>query len=147
MVPLCTAPLHFDKEVGKGEGKTEASLSSSSAAAVVVRSATFVNGWWIAVDPSVRATTEGRKFVVSAASRALSLPPLSSSNDAMTEADIDGRARRVVPTAANERIVRCLECLAIGDAWEDGDDGPDDDGGAGYRAFEPDMCKVPASSR
>ena len=105
----------------------------------------FVNGGWIAVDPSVRATTEGRKFVVSAAYRAS--PPSSSSNDAMTEADIDGWARRVVPTAANEQIVRRLECLAIGDAWEDGDDGPNDDGGAGYRAFEPDMCKVPASSR
>ncbi len=128
MVPLCTLPLHFDK-VGKGEGKTEESLSSSSAAAVVVRSATFVNGGGIVVDPSVRATAEGRKFVVSAASRALSSPPSSSSNNALTEADIDGRARQVMPTAADKRIVHRLECLAIGDAWGDGDNGPGDNGG------------------
>jgi hypothetical protein len=41
--------------------------------------------------------------------------------------------QRVVPTAAYEWIVHCLECLAMGDflGWGDNDDHDDDNGGGG----------------
>jgi hypothetical protein len=96
----------------------------------VVRTVTLVNGGWIAVDPSVRAASEGRKF---AAPTTTSMS--SSSNGSTIDIDIDRSvydARiRVISTTADERIARRLECLAMGDARVTGGyDRRDDDGAA-----------------
>ncbi|KAL3823745.1 hypothetical protein ACHAXA_004838 [Cyclostephanos tholiformis] len=83
----------------------------------IVRSVTLVNGGWIAVDPSIRAASEGRKFASPAATITSSTSSSSNGRDIS-----GGRRTHVISTAADERIARRLECLAMGDAWE-GDDG------------------------
>lgn len=64
-------------------------------------SITLVNGGWIAVDPSVRAGTEGRKF-------AAATKQTKGVNTSST----------LSFTAADERIAHRLECLAMGDVWK-----------------------------
>lgn len=64
---------------------------------------TLVNGGWIAVDPSVKATAEGRKF---AASSSAVKKGKNSKNEPL------------ILTAADERIAHRLECLALGDIWQ-----------------------------
>ncbi|KAL7554843.1 hypothetical protein ACHAWF_018382 [Thalassiosira exigua] len=75
--------------------------------------ATLVNGGWIAVDPSTKAGTEGRKF--------------SATNGARSARGGGASSEPLVLTAADERIVRRLECLAMGDAWKDDVDGMRDE--------------------
>jgi exoribonuclease R len=64
---------------------------------------TLVNGGWIAVDPSSKAATEGRKF-------ALTLNNINESDNSKTAP--------IVLTVADERIAHRLECLAMGDVWK-----------------------------
>jgi hypothetical protein len=72
---------------------------------------TLVNGGWIAVDPSVKSGTEGRKFA--------SLAEESTITSKKINNDTNPRAF----TAADERVARRLECLAMGDVlgdiWKD----------------------------
>lgn len=70
-----------------------------------VQELTLVNGGWIAVDPSIKAGTEARKFV-------------ATSNNA--------NANRIF-TAADERIAHRLECLAMGDVWNSKSDQEEDE--------------------
>eukprot|EP00986_Skeletonema_menzelii_P016040 scaffold13318_cov137-Skeletonema_menzelii.AAC.6 len=72
-------------------------------------SATFVNGGWIAQDPSVRAGTEGRKFA------------------ATTKQPKDVANSSPVMTAADERIAHRMECLAMGDVWKNDRSNNDDE--------------------
>ena len=67
----------------------------------ICETTTLVNGGWIALDPSVRAGTEGRKFAAAAAAAAK-----------------QNKTTPVLLTAADERIAHRLECLAMGDAWK-----------------------------
>ena len=66
-----------------------------------VASITLINGGWLAVDQSVRAGTEARKFAE------------------RTEAP-SGKTEAQLLTAADERIAHRLECLAMGEifSWE-----------------------------
>lgn len=75
-----------------------------------IKSITIVNGGWLVVDQSIRASTEARKF----AERILQQDG-DSSSPAATEPSL---------TAADERITRRLECLAMGEALmtKSGDD-------------------------
>lgn len=65
-------------------------------------SVTLINGGWVAVDPSVRAGTEGRKF-------AAATKQTNGVNTSSTTLSL---------TAADERIAHRLECLAMGDVWK-----------------------------
>jgi hypothetical protein len=76
-----------------------------------VQHVTLINGGWVAVDPSVKAGTEGRKFA-SLAEEATSSTQKSKNDDSNPRAF----------TAADERVAHRLECLAMGDVWkEDGE--------------------------
>lgn len=75
-------------------------------------SVTLMNGGWIAVDPSVRAGTEGRKFAEAT----------KQTNNANTSSPVS-------LTAADERIAHRLECLAMGDVWKNDRPGYDDEEG------------------
>ena len=70
-----------------------------------VEGVTLVNGGWTAVDPSIKAQSEGRKFAAATS--------LSSSKNASGSKD----NKPLILTAADERIVHRLECLAMGDMW------------------------------
>lgn len=72
-------------------------------------SVTIANGGWIALDPSVRAGTEGRKFA------------------AATKQPKDATTSSPVLTAADERIAHRLECLAMGDVWKNDRSDNDDE--------------------
>lgn len=63
-----------------------------------IQQITLMNGGWIAVDPSIKSGTEGRKFA-------------SLAYGEVTD-------ERVF-TAADERVAQRLECLAMGDVWKD----------------------------
>ena len=76
---------------------------------------TFVNGGWIAVDPSIKAQSEGRKFAA--------VTSLSSSQNANRSKD----NKPLTLTAADERIVHRLECLAMGDIWRNESDKGDEE--------------------
>ena len=67
----------------------------------ICESITLVNGGYVAVDPSVRAGTEGRKFAAATKRK----------KDVNTSSP-------VLLTAADERIAHRLECLAMGDVWK-----------------------------
>ena len=69
---------------------------------------TITNGGWIAVDPSVKSGTEGRKFA------SLAVEPPSAK-----ESESDEKNNIRVFTAADERVAQRLECLAMGDVWKD----------------------------
>ena len=73
---------------------------------------TLVNGGWIAVDPSIKAGTEGRK----AAQKFV-----ATSNDVNKSKNAGNEP--LILTAADERIAHRLECLAMGDTWSN--DGPE----------------------
>ena len=74
-----------------------------------IQQVTLVNGGWIAVDPSVKSGTEGRKFASLANDDDVSLKSRAFTNER-------------VFTAADERVAQRLECLAMGDVWKDSDD-------------------------
>ncbi|KAK1745604.1 ribonuclease domain-containing protein [Skeletonema marinoi] len=82
---------------------------SSIIADGICKSTTLVNGGWIALDPSVRAGTEGRKFA------------------AATKQPKDANTSSPVLTAADERIAHRLECLAMGDVWKNDKSENDDE--------------------
>ena len=65
----------------------------------------LLNGGWIAVDASIKSAVEGQKFASSAMSNN------QSKKGGVTRAS----------TAADERIIHRLECLAMGDAWRKSD--------------------------
>ena len=77
-----------------------------------VQEVTLVNGGWIAVDPSIKAGTEGRKFA-------------ATSNNAMENSNT--RNTPLILTAADERIAHRLECLAMGDVWSSESNQEEDD--------------------
>jgi len=79
--------------VSSDETTAEGSVSNN------IGSMTLINGGWIVVDQSVRAGTEARKFIERA-------QPAS-----------DGSGRQTTATAADERISRRLECLAMGELF------------------------------
>ena len=92
-----------------------------------VRRVTLVNGGWIAVDPSVKTAAEGRKFAAStvAAATSSSTHPVVGGGGDGSSGGGDRRRRHlgIVTTAADERIARRLECLAMGDVWRGGGGG------------------------
>ena len=65
----------------------------------------LLNGGWIAVDASIKSAVEGQKFASSAMSK--------------NQMKKGGVSRAL--TAADERIIHRLECLAMGDAWRRSD--------------------------
>jgi exoribonuclease R len=96
---------------------------------IEVEQVTLVNGGWIAVDPSIKSRTEGRKFA-------------SLSQDDLPQVDTkksDTKSPRVL-TAADERIAHRLECLAMGDIWNDVSDRDDEE-----RALELDVREALSS--
>lgn len=68
---------------------------------------TLVNGGFIAVDPSVKSGTEGRKFASLANEAPSTTKQVTKINNAR------------VFTAADERVAQRLECLAMGDVWKE----------------------------
>jgi len=74
-----------------------------------VEQITLVNGGWVAVDPSIKAASEGRKFAAATSS------PSTSSNKT-SRSNTQTKPHKL--TAADERIVHRLECLAMGDVWK-----------------------------
>lgn len=74
-----------------------------------VEQVTLVNGGWVAVDPSIKAASEGRKFAAATSS------PSTSSNKT-SRSNTQTKPHKL--TAADERIVHRLECLAMGDVWK-----------------------------
>ena len=66
-------------------------------------SVTLINGGWMVVDKSVRASSEARKFAENTSN--------NKNNDAQT-----------LPTLADERIAHRLECLAMGQVQQADDD-------------------------
>lgn len=79
---------------------------------VQIEQVTLVNGGWVAVDPSVKAGTEGRKFA------SLAADSVSSASNQSTN-DTNGCIPPRVFTAADERVAHRLECLAMGDVWKE----------------------------
>lgn len=75
----------------------------------------MVNGGWIAVDPSTKAGTEGRKFA--STTKAAASADAKANGKKSGGGEGNGRPTLVL-TAADERIAHRLECLAMGDAWE-----------------------------
>jgi len=69
-----------------------------------VQELTLVNGGWIAVDPSIKAASEGRKFAAATSENA-------NKSDSVKNGSL-------ILTAADERIAHRLECLAMGDVWK-----------------------------
>jgi len=65
----------------------------------------LLNGGWIAVDASIKSAVEGQKFASSAMSK--------------NQMKKGGVSRAL--TAADERIIHRLECLAMGDVWRRSD--------------------------
>ena len=73
-----------------------------------LRRVIVINGGWIAVDPSVKSGTEGRKFA--------SLAKEPTHNEQIE----NGKKNHMhIFTAADERVAQRLECLAMGDVWKD----------------------------
>jgi len=75
-----------------------------------VQQVTLVNGGWVAVDPSIKAASEGRKFAATTTSSPSTNKTTKNINNTQT------KPRKL--TAADERIVHRLECLAMGDVWK-----------------------------
>jgi len=82
--------------------------------AVSAEGVVLINGGWAAVDDSVRAGAEARKF----AERSIANAAASASDSANNE------KQNVAPTftAADERIMYRLECLAMGEELGNGDE-------------------------
>jgi hypothetical protein len=75
----------------------------------------LLNGGWQAVDQAVKAGAEGRKFVERAsATVAVSEPKAQAASSSSTTAAVTPLP--MVTTAADEQVLRRLECLAMGDA-------------------------------
>jgi hypothetical protein len=92
-----------------------AGASSGAADEMTVASISILNGGWLAVDQSVRAGAEARKFV----ERRASPPPASAKVETGTARDT-GEAGTpssgpTVRTQADMRIIQRLECLAMGE--------------------------------
>lgn len=85
---------------------------------------TFLNGGWLSVDPSVRAGTEARKLVERAA----------------TTTTIKNKERPTL-TVSDQRILRRLECLAMGEMLYNNNNNNNRDGGNGnygnYQNYNP----------
>eukprot|EP00804_Cyclotella_cryptica_P004121 CCRYP_016851-RC/>CCRYP_016851-RC protein AED:0.21 eAED:0.21 QI:994/1/1/1/1/0.66/3/181/721 len=77
-----------------------------------IQQVTLLNGGWVAVDPSVKAGTEGRKFASLAED---SVPSATKDSENISNVRIQPR----VFTAADERVAHRLECLAMGDVWKE----------------------------
>lgn len=77
-------------------------------------SVTLTNGGWLAVDQSVRAGTEARKFVQRTE---------RTSGDDSEDVSTSNNAK--LKTVADERIAQRLECLAMGGIFSWGNDGRD----------------------
>ncbi|KAL7537503.1 hypothetical protein ACHAXR_007856 [Thalassiosira sp. AJA248-18] len=75
----------------------------------------LVNGGWIAVDPSIKASTEGRRAGQKFA---------ATSNNANEDTNVK---KPLILTAADERIAHRLECLAMGDVWSSESDREEDE--------------------
>eukprot|EP00804_Cyclotella_cryptica_P004124 CCRYP_016850-RC/>CCRYP_016850-RC protein AED:0.40 eAED:0.41 QI:0/0/0/1/0/0/2/0/292 len=75
-----------------------------------IQQVTLLNGGWVAVDPSVKAGTEGRKFA------SLAEDSVPSATNILR---INVRIQPRVFTAADERVAHRLECLAMGDVWKE----------------------------
>lgn len=99
-------------------------------------SVTVVNGGWAVVDLSVRAVAEARKF----AERTTAVRNGDGSGKTLTSENTkeSGSSVRVL-TAADERIARRLECLAMGEALSEQSRRPgrrgtrNEDAGGGYQ--------------
>ena len=87
-----------------------------SAATSMAHTVTLVNGGWTAVDPSIKAASEGRKFAAATSSN-----NENRHNNTSTTKEKKKSKTPLVLTAADERIVNRLECLAFGDGFVEGD--------------------------
>jgi hypothetical protein len=92
-----------------------AGTGSRAADEMTVTTISILNGGWLAVDQSVRAGAEARKFV----ERRSSPPPASAkiANHTTRGTDEAGTpsSERAVRTQADMRIIQRLECLAMGE--------------------------------
>lgn len=86
-----------------------------SAATSMAHTVTLVNGGWTAVDPSIKAASEGRKFAAATSSN-----NENRHNNTSTKEKKKSKTPLIL-TAADERIVNRLECLAFGDGFVEGD--------------------------
>lgn len=74
----------------------------------------FVNGGWLVVDQSVRASTEGRNFAATAAAAATAASA-TTTTAATSGPDASAAKPTMSQLAAIERITHRLECLAMGE--------------------------------
>jgi hypothetical protein len=90
--------------------KIHGQISTSSSSSI--ESVTVLNGGFVTVDMSVRAGTEGRKL----AERTATLSP------SVEKSNLDSTLTLEPMTAADERILYRLECLALGESLSNSND-------------------------
>lgn len=114
----CSAvPTRFAME--EDQAPTATAFTSSSADDMTVTSISVLNGGWLAVDQSVRAGAEARKFVERRTSSTPAITKMKVDTDTTggtAKADTPpGTLEHTVRTPADMRIIQRLECLAMGE--------------------------------
>ena len=94
-----------------------------------VEEITLVNGGWIAVDPSTKASTEGR----------MAGQKFAAASNNIDESNEKAMSAPFILTAADERIAHRLECLAMGDDWSKNDEVSNLEGEEDDRMLELDV--------